>query len=156
MPAAGNHEIEKANGPLGLGAYQTYFTLPSTETDAELAGLWYAFTVGSVRVIVLQNDDNCLQDGGDVYISGYSGGRQLAFLEKELKAARSSGDVDWVVVAMHQVMISSSDANGADLGLRQKYGPCSTVTVWTWSCAAMSTTTSARSPFAASSPAARR
>lgn len=73
MPAAGNHEIEKANGPLGLGAYQTYFALPSTETDPELAGLWYAFTVGSVRVIVLQNDDNCLQDGGDVYISGYLG-----------------------------------------------------------------------------------
>ncbi|MEV5840602.1 metallophosphoesterase family protein [Streptomyces sp. NPDC051985] len=123
MPAAGNHEIEKANGPLGLGAYQAYFSLPSTETDAELAGLWYAFTAGSVRVIVLQNDDNCLQDGGDVYISGYSGGRQLAFLEKELKAARSSSDIDWVVVAMHQVMISSSDANGADLGLREKYGP---------------------------------
>ncbi|MEW2304229.1 metallophosphoesterase family protein [Streptomyces sp. NPDC006655] len=123
MPAAGNHEIEKANGPLGLGAYQAYFSLPSTETDPELAGLWYAFTAGSVRVIVLQNDDNCLQDGGDVYISGYSGGRQLAFLEKELKAARDSKDVDWVVVAMHQVMISSSDANGADLGLREKYGP---------------------------------
>ncbi|MER6271381.1 metallophosphoesterase family protein [Streptomyces sp900105755] len=123
MPAAGNHEIEKANGPLGLGAYQTYFSLPSTETDAELAGLWYAFTAGSVRVIVLQNDDNCLQDGGDIYISGYSGGRQLAFLEKELKAARASKDVDWVVVAMHQVMVSSSDANGADLGLREKYGP---------------------------------
>ncbi|MEU8714047.1 metallophosphoesterase family protein [Streptomyces sp. NPDC048663] len=123
MPAAGNHEIEKANGPLGLGAYQAYFSLPSTETDPELAGLWYAFTAGSVRVIVLQNDDNCLQDGGDVYISGYSGGRQLAFLERELKAARSSKDVDWVVVAMHQVMVSSSDANGADLGLREKYGP---------------------------------
>jgi Purple acid Phosphatase, N-terminal domain/Calcineurin-like phosphoesterase len=123
MPAAGNHEIEAANGPIGLGAYQTYFSLPSTETDAELAGLWYAFTAGSVRVIVLQNDDNALQDGGDVYISGYSGGRQLAFLEKELKAARASRDVDWIVVAMHQVMISSSDANGADLGLRQKYGP---------------------------------
>ncbi|MCI3273933.1 purple acid phosphatase family protein [Streptomyces cylindrosporus] len=123
MPAAGNHEIEKANGPLGLGAYQSYFTLPSTETDAELAGLWYAFTAGSVRVIVLQNDDNCLQDGGDIYISGYSGGRQLAFLEKELRAARASRDIDWIVVAMHQVMISSSDANGADLGLRQKYGP---------------------------------
>jgi hypothetical protein len=123
MPAAGNHEIESGNGPIGLGAYQTYFQLPSTETDPELAGLWYAFTAGSVRVIVLQNDDNCLQDGGDVYISGYSGGRQLAFLERELKAARSDRDVDWVVVAMHQVMISSSDANGADLGLRAKYGP---------------------------------
>jgi 3',5'-cyclic AMP phosphodiesterase CpdA len=123
MPAAGNHEIEKANGPIGLGAFKAYFTVPSTETTPELAGLWYAFTAGSVRVIVLQNDDNCLQDGGDVYIHGYSGGRQLKFLEAELKKARASRDIDWVVVAMHQVMVSSSDANGADLGLRQKYGP---------------------------------
>jgi hypothetical protein len=123
MPAAGNHEIEKANGPIGLGAYQTYFALPSRETDEDLANLWYAFTAGSVRVIALQNDDNCLQDGGDVYVNGYSGGRQVAFLERELRAARSSRDIDWIVVAMHQVMISSSDANGADIGLRQKYGP---------------------------------
>jgi hypothetical protein len=123
MPAAGNHEIERQNGPIGLGAFQTYFDVPSTETDPELAGLWYAFTVGSVRVIVLQNDDNCLQDGGDVYIMGYSGGRQLDFLERELRAARSSSNIDWVVVAMHQVMVSSSNANGADLGLRERYGP---------------------------------
>jgi hypothetical protein len=123
MPAAGNHEIEKANGPIGLSAYQTYFSLPSRDTDTELDNLWYAFTAGSVRVIVLQNDDNCLQDGGDVYINGYSGGRQLAFLERELRAAHASRDIDWIVVGMHQVMISSSDANGADLGLRAKYGP---------------------------------
>jgi hypothetical protein len=123
MPAAGNHEIEKQNGPIGLAAYQAYFDLPSTETDAELQGLWYGFTAGSVRVIVLQNDDNCLQDGGDVYVNGYSGGRQLKWLEKELAAARRSRDIDWIVVAMHQVMISTSDANGADLGLRQLYGP---------------------------------
>ncbi len=123
MPAAGNHENEKGNGPIGFGAFQTYFMLPSTETDPELANLWYAFTVGSMRVIVLQNDDNCLQDGGDNYVNGYSGGRQITFLERELRAARSSRDIDWVVVAMHQVMISSADFNGADLGLRQKYGP---------------------------------
>jgi 3',5'-cyclic AMP phosphodiesterase CpdA len=123
MPAAGNHEIEKQNGAIGLDAFQAYFQVPSTETDAELAGLWYSFTVGSVHVIVLQNDDNCLQDGGDVYVNGYSGGRQLAWLQRELQSARASRDVDWVVVAMHQVMISSSDANGADLGLREKYGP---------------------------------
>ena len=123
MPAAGNHEIEKANGPIGLDAYQSYFALPSRESDSELSNLWYAFTAGSVRVIVLQNDDNCLQDGGDVYVNGYSGGRQLAFLERELRTARASRDIDWVVVAMHQVMISSADFNGSDLGLRQKYGP---------------------------------
>jgi hypothetical protein len=123
MPAAGNHEVESGNGPIGLAAYQTYFELPSTETDEELKNLWYAFTAGSVRVIVLQNDEVALQDGGDYYINGYSGGRQLAFLEKELRKARASRDIDWIVVAMHQVMISSTDANGADLGLRQAYGP---------------------------------
>jgi Purple acid Phosphatase, N-terminal domain/Calcineurin-like phosphoesterase len=123
MPAAGNHEIEQLNGPLGFGAFQTYFELPSTETDAELDNLWYAFTVGSVRVIVVQNDDNALQDGGDYYVSGYSAGRQLKWLENQLAAARRSRDIDWIVVMGHQVMVSSSNANGADLGLRQKYGP---------------------------------
>jgi hypothetical protein len=123
MPAAGNHEIEAGNGPIGMDGFQAYFTLPSTETDPELAGLWYAFTAGSVRVIVLQNDDFVIQRASDYYINGYSGGRQLAFLERELHAARSSREIDWVVVAMHQVMISTADATGADLGLRQAYGP---------------------------------
>ena len=72
MPAAGNHENEKGNGPIGYGAFQTYFALPPNGEDAESAGLWYAFTVGSVRFVVLQNDDVCLQDGGDTYVSGYS------------------------------------------------------------------------------------
>lgn len=123
MPAAGNHEIESGNGPVGLDGFQAYFALPSTETDPELAGLWYAFTAGSVRVIVLQNDDYVLQHASDYYIAGYSGGRQLAFLERELRAARSSREIDWVVVAMHQVMISTANASGADMGLRRAYGP---------------------------------
>lgn len=123
MPAAGNHEIESGNGPIGMAAFQTYFDLPSTETDPELHGLWYAFTAGSVRVIVLQNDEIALQDAGDYYVRGYSGGRQLKFLENELAKARASRSVDWIVVAMHQVMLSSSDASGSDQGLREAYGP---------------------------------
>jgi hypothetical protein len=74
-------------------------------------------------VIVLENDDYCLQDGGDYYVRGYSGGRQLRWLKSELSRARSSRQVDWIVVAMHQVMVSSADFNGADLGLREAYGP---------------------------------
>jgi hypothetical protein len=123
MPAAGNHENEKNNGPLGFSAYQTYFTLPDSGSATELAGLWYAFTVGSVRVISVQNDDVALQDGGDNYVHGYSGGTQRAWLENELVQARSSRDIDWIVVCMHQVIISSSDANGADLGIRAQFGP---------------------------------
>jgi hypothetical protein len=49
MPAAGNHENELGNGPIGYSAYQAYFALPDSGSDAELAGLWYAFTAGSVR-----------------------------------------------------------------------------------------------------------
>jgi Purple acid Phosphatase, N-terminal domain/Calcineurin-like phosphoesterase len=156
MPAAGNHEIEKANGPIGLGAYQTYFAVPSRETDAELANLWYAFTAGSVRVIVVQNNDNCLQDGGDVYINGYSGGRQLAFLERELSAARSSRDIDWIVVAMHQVMVSSSMPMAPISACARSTARCSTSTASTSSSAGTSTTTSVRWPSEVWCPAARR
>jgi hypothetical protein len=123
MPAAGNHENEKNNGPLGFSAYQTYFKLPSSGSEAELAGLWYAFTVGSVRVISVQNDDVAIQDGGDNYVSGYSGGSQKKWLEKELAQARASRDIDWIVVCMHQVIVSSSDANGSDIGIRANWGP---------------------------------
>jgi hypothetical protein len=123
MPAAGNHENEKGNGPLGFGAYQTYFKVPGNGADAEFQGLWYAFTAGSVRVISLNNDDVALQDGGDSYVSGYSAGAQKSWLERQLAAARKSADIDWIVVCMHQVIISSSDANGSDVGIRSQWGP---------------------------------
>ncbi len=123
MPAAGNHENEKSNGPLGFSAYQTYFKLPSNRQPSELNGLWYAFTAGSVRVISLQNDDVALQDSGDNYVHGYSGGAQRAWLENELAQARASREIDWIVVCMHQVIVSSSDANGSDVGIREQWGP---------------------------------
>lgn len=124
MPTAGNHENEKGNGPLGFSAYQTRFALPGNGQAGELAGLWYAFTVGSVRVVCIQNDDVAYQDGGGSYIHGYSGGAQRRWLEQELAAARLDRRIDWVVVCMHQVVISTVDQfNGADLGIRQQFAP---------------------------------
>ncbi|MBO0839803.1 MAG: metallophosphoesterase family protein [Sciscionella sp.] len=124
MPAAGNHENELGNGPIGYGAYQSYFTVPDSGADAELRGLWYAFTAGSVRVISLNNDDVALQDGGNSYVHGYSGGAQRKWLETELARSRKDPNVDWVVVCMHQVAISTVDKfNGADLGVRESWLP---------------------------------
>ncbi|MCW2687824.1 MAG: hypothetical protein JWR37_2714 [Mycobacterium sp.] len=124
MPAAGNHENELGNGPIGYAAYQTYFALPDSGSDAELRGLWYSFSAGSVRVISLNNDDVCLQDGGNSYVYGYSGGAQKRWLESELAAARSDRGIDWIVVCMHQTAISTADrANGADLGIRRDWLP---------------------------------
>ncbi len=125
MPSAGNHENELGNGPIGYKAYQTYFSVPEAAGQTDVTrGLWYAFTVGAARVISLANDDVAYQDGGNSYVRGYSNGAQKAWLEKELKAARQSRDIDWIVVCMHQVAISTVDnLNGADLGIRQEWVP---------------------------------
>jgi len=125
MPSAGNHENELGNGPIGYAAYQTYFSVPPARGQNDVTrGLWYAFTVGSVRVISLNNDDVCYQDGGNSYVRGYSHGAQKDWLEGELAASREDPDVDWVVVCMHQVVISTADKfNGADLGIRQEWVP---------------------------------
>jgi hypothetical protein len=125
MPAAGNHENELGNGPFGYLAYQTRFALPQNEeSDPARRGLWYTFKAGSVRVISLNNDDVCYQDGGDTYVRGYSQGAQKRFLERVLRQARDEEDTDWIVVCMHQVAMSSARRfNGADLGIRQEWLP---------------------------------
>jgi hypothetical protein len=96
--------------------------------------------VGPVRVLSVNNDDVCLQDGafsafrrdnvpgyqanGDnPYIRGYSGGHQRAWLEAELAKARRDPAIDWIIVCMHQVAMSSAHFNGADLGIRQEFVP---------------------------------
>lgn len=123
MPAAGNHENELGNGPIGYGAYQTYFSVPDSGSSPELRGLWYSFTAGSVRVISLNNDDVAYQDAGNSYVHGYSGGEQKRWLAGELATARRDPGIDWVVVCMHQTAISTAQANGADLGIRQDWLP---------------------------------
>ena len=125
MPSPGNHENELGNGPIGYRAYQTYFSLPGASGQTDVTrGLWYGFTAGSVRVISIANDDVAYQDGGNSYVRGYSAGAQKAWLERELSAARRNSDIDWIVICMHQVAISSADKfNGADLGIRQEWLP---------------------------------
>ena len=125
MPSAGNHENELGNGPIGYQAYQTYFSLPPSAGQTEVTrGLWYSFTAGAMRVISIANDDVTYQDAGNSYVRGYSSGAQKTWLEQELAAARRDHDVDWVVVCMHQVAISTADMfNGADLGIREEWVP---------------------------------
>ena len=125
MPSPGNHENELGNGPIGYQAYQTYFSVPEADGQTDVTrGLWYAFSAGSVRVVSIANDDVVYQDGGNSYVRGYSGGAQKAWLERELAGARRLPGIDWVVVCMHQVAISTADKfNGADLGIREEWVP---------------------------------
>jgi hypothetical protein len=139
MPAAGNHENEVGNGPQGYRTYQTWFSLPDNDQRGIWQGNWYSFKVGSVAVVSLNNDDVCYQQGSfspyreanmmdpaanrDDYIRGYSAGAQKAWLEDTLARLRRDDDVDWIVVCMHQVAMSSANFNGADLGIREEWLP---------------------------------
>lgn len=72
----------------------------------------------------INNDDICYQDGGNTYIRGYSGGAQKAWLERTLAEARKDNRIDWIVVCMHQVAISTAiPFNGCELGVRQQWLP---------------------------------
>ena len=87
--------------------------------------MWYSFKAGGVRVISLNNDDVCLQDGGDNYVRGYSERRaDSAGSNARCSRRATTSDTDWIVVCMHQVAMSSAhNFNGADLGIRQAWLP---------------------------------
>ncbi len=80
---------------------------------------------------MLDNNDVCYQVDTGTYLStgenqiltGYSGGKQLKWLEKTLKQASVDRSVDWIVAVMHQPAMSTSDADGSDLGIRQSWMP---------------------------------
>jgi len=138
MPSAGNHENEMGNGPQGMDAYRNWFWLPENGQPSDWQGNWYTFRVGNVGVVSLNNDDVCIQAGSFVkyrldnnkstqhrqdYLRGYSNGAQKAWLEHTLSDLRGDEDIDWIVVCMHQVAMSSAHFNGADLGIRQEWLP---------------------------------
>ncbi len=130
MPTLGNHENEPGNGPQGYLSYQTRFTLPNNGS-ADFEGNWYSFQIGSVLFVMLDNNDVCYQVDTGTYLStgdnqiltGYSGGAQEQWLEKTLREASTDTSVDWIVVVMHQPAMSTSDAEGSDLGIRQNWMP---------------------------------
>jgi hypothetical protein len=130
MPTLGNHENEPGNGPQGYLSYQTRFALPENGS-ADFEGNWYKFQIGSVLFVMLDNNDVCYQVDTGTYLStgdnqiltGYSGGEQLRWLEQTLLEASFDKSVDWIVVVMHQPAMSTSDADGSDLGIRQNWMP---------------------------------
>ena len=130
MPTLGNHENEPGNGPQGYLSYQTRFTLPKNDS-ADFEGNWYKFQIGSVLFVMLDNNDVCYQVDTGTYLStgdnqiltGYSGGAQEKWLEKTLREASTDISVDWIVAVTHQPAMSTSDAEGSDLGIRQNWMP---------------------------------
>ncbi|MFN0093079.1 MAG: metallophosphoesterase [Acidimicrobiales bacterium] len=119
MPCPGNHENEPL---IGLEAYRAHFVTPANGS-CRWSGLWYAFTVGSVRFVSLSGEDLCVQDAGASYLRGFSEGEQVRWLRETLAHARCDPSVEWIVVAVHQTAVSTAEQNGGDLGLRRDLLP---------------------------------
>ncbi|MFF0410896.1 purple acid phosphatase family protein [Kitasatospora sp. NPDC004745] len=131
MPAPGNHEVEAGGGDLGYASYLTRFELPDNGTR-DHCGTWYSFQIGAVLFVSLDGNEIAVEDdasidpatGLSIYISGYSEGAQLRWLERVLARARRGREVDWIVVNLHQFAMSSSAAShGGDMGIREHLLP---------------------------------
>jgi Purple acid Phosphatase, N-terminal domain/Calcineurin-like phosphoesterase len=147
MPCLGNHEVEFGNGPQGYTSYLTRYLLPGNGIPA-FRGRWYAFRVGAALFVSLDASDVIYQDAGafvagpapltpvagtgnpaiepgtSLYVRGYSGGAQTAWLRRTLAAARRDDSIDWIIVQMHQDAASSSaTGNGSDRGIRETWLP---------------------------------
>ncbi len=80
---------------------------------------------------MLDNNDVCFQNDCGTYLStgdaqyllGYSAGEQERWLEKTLREASTDASIDWIVAVTHQPAMSTSDAGGSDLGIRQTWMP---------------------------------
>ena len=105
MPAAGNHENELGNGPIGYRRVPDLFRAAGSRVQTDVTrGLWYAFTVGSVRVISLPTTTSPTRTAATPTSAATPGARRRRWLEKELTATRANRDIDWIVVCMHQVV----------------------------------------------------
>ena len=123
MPCIGNHEIEDQLDLLGTGSgwgewgydpYRTRFWLPGNGST-DLQNCFYAFRYGGVVFLMIDNNDVNSESTINV---GYTGGRQQAWVEQTLAAARLDPEVDFIVVGMHQCAFSSSTKHGSDDGVR--------------------------------------
>jgi hypothetical protein len=123
MPCIGNHEIESqldltgtgdSWGDWGYDPYRTRFALPGNGFS-DLQNCFYTFRYGSVQFLSIDNNDVNSEIKNNI---GYTGGRQVAWVEQTLAAAHADDAVDFIVVLMHQCAFSSSSKHGSDEGVR--------------------------------------
>lgn len=99
MVVEGNHEIEYGVGGLDRQflAYETRFRMPFASTGA--SPLWYAFTYGVVRVVMLGSYDDYMPDSP-----------QYQWLSRELGAVDRAA-TPFVIVGLHAPWYNSNKAH---------------------------------------------
>ena len=117
LAGVGNHEIEDGQGTLGYDGYLARVALPGNGP----AGVPTAWTArhGNVAFVNLDANDVSYEITRN---TGWTGGRQTAWLARTLGALRADPVVDWIVVGFHHCAYCSNAVHGSDGGVRDAWG----------------------------------
>lgn len=117
--SVGSHEIEPTGRQHGYSGFLTRFPQAYDHTSGTPTA--HAFTYGNVAVIHLDGNEVSAQQ---VLNTGYSKGKQTAWLKRKLAAYRGAGSgIDFIVVVVNCCCYSTNQNHGSDGGLRDTWAP---------------------------------
>ncbi len=115
--AVGAHEIE----PLDDHGYAGFVTrFPQAYDRSSGSPVVRSFTYGNVAFIQLDGNDVSAQETVN---TGYTAGRQTAWLREKLAGYRSKASIDFIVAVCNCSCYSTNQTHGSDGGLRNAWGP---------------------------------
>ncbi|KNB51089.1 purple acid phosphatase family protein [Streptomyces caatingaensis] len=120
MVTTGNHDMEAWYSPNGYGGQSARWALPSNGFDHRRSPGVYSFVYGNVGVVALDANDVSYEITAN---TGYSGGRQTAWLDRRLRELRSHRDIDFIVVFFHHCAFSTTNGHASDGGVRAAWVP---------------------------------
>lgn len=129
MFTTGNHDLEAMYGtpqnvpPLadsahGYGGHLVRLDQPTNGPSG--CPSVYTFTHANVAVLSLDANDLTAEIPAS---TGYSGGRQVSWLEQQLAAYRDDPAVDFIVAFFHHCAFSTSKSHASDGGVRDALAP---------------------------------
>ncbi|MEP7024841.1 MAG: metallophosphoesterase family protein [Actinomycetota bacterium] len=115
--AVGAHEIE----PLDDDGYAGFVTrFPQAYDRSSGSPVVRSFTYGNVAFVQLDGNDVSAQETVN---TGYTAGRQTAWLHEQLAGYRSDASIDFIVAICNCCCYSTNQTHGSDGGLRNAWGP---------------------------------
>lgn len=131
MVALGNHEMEGWYDNHGYGGMRARFSMPDNAWDGSTCV--YSWRYQNVGLISLDSNDICNRNSANL---DHTRGKQLAWLDAQLKALRADRTIDFIVVHLHHATYSTPTprpTRAEPRASRSRSGRrCSTSTASTW------------------------
>ncbi|MEV6303279.1 metallophosphoesterase [Actinoplanes sp. NPDC051861] len=120
MFATGNHDMEPIYGDHGYGGHRSRLDFP--DNGPKGCPSVYRFIYGNVGFVSADANELSAELRTN---AGYSGGKQVKWLEKTLKEWRTekAGQIDFIVAFFHQCAYSTTNNHASDGGVRDALDP---------------------------------